>query len=102
MPPTGGFWAKILIFRAAIDRGGSLGVWLAVLMLVNSVISVAYYFAVPRQMIFKEPADAAPLRAPWLVTAVVSVAMVAIVVLFILPNPFARLAELSTLVGIGT
>jgi NADH-quinone oxidoreductase subunit N len=102
VPPTGGFWAKILIFRAAIDRGGSLGVWLAVLMLVNSVISVAYYFAVPRQMIFKEPADAAPLRAPWLVTAVVSVATVAIVVLFILPNPFARLAELSTLVGIGT
>ena len=102
VPPTGGFWAKILIFRAAIDRGGSLGIWLAVLMLVNSVISVAYYFAVPRQMIFKEPADAAPLRAPWLVTAVVSVAMVAIVVLFILPNPFARLAELSTLVGIGT
>ena len=71
-------------------------------MLVNSVISVAYYFAVPRQMIFKEPADAAPLRAPSLATAVVSVATVAIVVLFILPNPFARLAELSTLVGIGT
>ena len=45
--------------------------------------SVAYYFAVPRQMIFKEPADASPLRAPWLVTAVVSVATVAIVVLFI-------------------
>jgi NADH-quinone oxidoreductase subunit N len=102
VPPTGGFWAKILIFRAAIDRGGSLGIWLAVLMLVNSVISVAYYFAVPRQMIFKEPADASPLRAPWLVTAVVSVATVAIVALFILPNPFARLAELSTLVGIGT
>jgi len=37
VPPTGGFWAKILIFRAAIDRGGSLGIWLAVLMLVNSV-----------------------------------------------------------------
>ena len=53
VPPTGGFWAKILIFRAAIDRGGSLGVWLAVIMLVNSVISIFYYFAVPRQMIFK-------------------------------------------------
>ena len=52
MPPTGGFWAKILIFQAAIERGGIVS-WLAVLMLVNSVISVAYYFAVPQQMIFE-------------------------------------------------
>jgi NADH:ubiquinone oxidoreductase subunit 2 (subunit N) len=101
VPPTGGFWAKILIFRAAIDRGGSLGIWLAVLMLVNSVISVAYYFAVPRQMIFKEPSDASRLRVSWLVTAVVSIATVALVALFVLPNPFARIADLSTLVGLG-
>ena len=38
------------------DRpGGFAGAVLAVIMLVNSVISVAYYFAVPRQMIFKDP-----------------------------------------------
>ena len=96
VPPTGGFWAKIFIFRAAIDRGGTRARGSPSLMLVNSVISVAYYFAVPRQMIFKEPADAeSPLRAPALVTAVVSVALVAIVALFILPNLFARLAEFS-------
>ncbi len=98
VPPTGGFWAKILIFRAAVDRGGSLGVWLAVLMLVNSVISVFYYFAVPRQMIFKPAADESPLRTSWLVTAVVGVAALAILAIFILPNPFARLADLSTLI----
>jgi NADH-quinone oxidoreductase subunit N len=101
VPPTGGFWAKILIFRAALDRGGSLGVWLAVLMLVNSVISIAYYFAVPRQMIFRDAEDGSPLRVPALVTAVVAVAMVALVVVFVIPNPFARLADLSTLVGAG-
>ena len=28
VPPTGGFWAKLLIFRAAVDRGGTLGpIW---------------------------------------------------------------------------
>jgi NADH-quinone oxidoreductase subunit N len=101
VPPTGGFWAKLLIFRAAIDRGGSLGPTLAVIMLVNSVISVAYYFAVPRQMIFREAEDGSRLRVPILVTAVVAVAMVALVVVFILPSPFARLADLSTLVGLG-
>ena len=71
VPPTGGFWAKILIFQAAIERGGSLGPWLAVAMLVNSVVSIYYYFLVPRQMIFRDPADASPLRVPTLVTAVV-------------------------------
>ena len=101
VPPTGGFWAKILIFRAALDRGGALGPWLAVIMLVNSVISIAYYFAVPRQMIFRDAEDGSRLRVPALVTAVVAVAMVALVVVFVIPNPFARLADLSTLVGAG-
>jgi NADH-quinone oxidoreductase subunit N len=99
VPPTGGFWAKILIFRAALDRGGSLGVWLAVIMLVNSVVSIAYYFAVPRQMIFKDPAEVETLRTPWLVTAVVSLAIVGVLGIFLVPNPFARLADLSTLVA---
>jgi NADH-quinone oxidoreductase subunit N len=99
VPPTAGFWAKILIFRAAIEQGGSLGVWLAVLMLINSVISVFYYFAVPRQMILKPAADESRLQTSWLVTAVVGIAAFAVLLIFIIPNPFARLADLSTLVG---
>jgi NADH-quinone oxidoreductase subunit N len=99
VPPTGGFWAKILIFRAAIDRGGSLGIWLAVAMLINSVVSVGYYLAVPKQMIFQPAADGSELRSSWLVTAVVAIAMVALLAIFILPNPFARVAQLSTLLG---
>jgi len=99
IPPTGGFWGKLLIFRAAIDRGGSLGVSLAVIMLINSVISIGYYLAVPRQMFLRPTEDETPLRAPALVTAVVAVATVAIVMIFILPGAFARLADLSTLVG---
>jgi NADH-quinone oxidoreductase subunit N len=100
VPPTGGFWAKVLIFRAGIDRGSTLGVALAIIMLVNSVVSIYYYFAVPRQMLFQEADDGSPLRVPALVTAVVAVAMVALIAIFILPNPFARVAELSSLLGI--
>jgi NADH-quinone oxidoreductase subunit N len=101
VPPTGGFWAKLLIFQAAIERGGTLGPVLAVVMLVNSVVSVFYYLVVPRQMFLRDPADPSRLRVPALVTAVVAVTMLAVVVIFVLPNPFARLAEISTLVGIG-
>jgi NADH-quinone oxidoreductase subunit N len=99
VPPTGGFWAKIIIFQAAIERGGVLGPWLAVAMLVNSVVSIYYYFAVPRQMLFHDPADPSRMRVPALVTAVVAVAMVALLAIFVVPNPFV--AEMSTLVGLG-
>ena len=98
VPPTGGFWAKILIFKAAIERG-DFGVWLAVIMLANSVISVVYYFAVPKQMIFEPAIDESPLRSPALVNAVVFLALVAIVAVFVFPNPLARAAEISTLIG---
>jgi uncharacterized membrane protein HdeD (DUF308 family) len=60
---------------------------------------VGYYFAIPKQMVFQPAADESALRSPWLVTAVVAIAMVALLAIFILPNPFARVAQLSTLLG---
>jgi len=98
VPPTGGFWAKFLVFRAAIDRGGP-GAWLAVVMILNAVISVAYYLAVPRQMVFETAEDESPLRSTALVNAMVVLALVAIVAIFIFPNPIARAAEIATLIG---
>jgi NADH-quinone oxidoreductase subunit N len=98
VPPTGGFWAKIFIFTAAIDRGG-IGPWLAAAMVVNSVVSVAYYFAVPKAMIFTDAEDRSPLGASPLVTAVVGLALLAITAAFFWPDLFARAPQFSTLVG---
>jgi NADH-quinone oxidoreductase subunit N len=96
VPPTGGFWAKLLIFQAGIQRGG-IGVLLAVAMVINSVISVGYYFLIPRAMIFEDAEDDTPLRSPILVTAVVAVAMAALLVIFVVPNAIYRLGEVSSL-----
>jgi NADH-quinone oxidoreductase subunit N len=98
VPPTGGFWAKIIIFTAAIDRGG-IGTVLAVVMLVNSVMSVYYYFAVPRQMFFEVGEDPSPYRSPVLVTAVVALASVVVLGAFVWPDAFARAPQFSTLLG---
>jgi len=98
VPPTGGFWAKILIFLAAIHRGG-IGTLLAVIMVLNSVISISYYFAVPKQMLFESAADETRFRSPVLVNVVVAVALVAIVAIFVFPNPIAHAADISTLIG---
>ena len=99
VPPTGGFWAKLLIFQAGIQRGG-VGVFLAVAMVINSVISVGYYFLIPRAMIFEDAEDQTPLRSPILVTAVVAVAMAALLVIFVVPNAIYRLGEVTSL-GFG-
>jgi NADH-quinone oxidoreductase subunit N len=99
VPPTGGFWAKLLIFQAGIQRGG-VGVLLAVAMVINSVISVGYYFLIPRAMIFEDAKDQTPFRSPILVTAVVAVAMTALLVIFVVPNTIYRLGEVTSL-GFG-
>jgi NADH-quinone oxidoreductase subunit N len=99
VPPAAGFWAKILIFGAAISRGDVLGPLLAAIMVVNSVVSVFYYLAVARQMIFQPAEDTTPFRTPVLVAGVVGLAMAALLFFFLLPGTFSRLADISTLVG---
>jgi NADH-quinone oxidoreductase subunit N len=98
IPPTGGFWAKFLVFRTAIDRGG-IGVALAIVMLVNSVISIYYYLAIPRAMIFEEPTRDRPFASPVLVSGVAMVAMVTILAVGVWPELLAHFPPLSTLVG---
>jgi NADH-quinone oxidoreductase subunit N len=98
IPPTAGFWAKFVVFKAAIEYGG-IGTALAVVMLVNSVISIYYYLAVPRQMLFVEPEHDRPLASPRLVTAVTVLATVVVVAVGVWPELLARFPPLSTLVG---
>jgi NADH-quinone oxidoreductase subunit N len=95
IPPTGGFWAKFFIFRVAIEVGG-VGVWLAAIMVVNSVIGLFYYLAVARQMVVVE-GEPVTRRAPALVTGVVFLAAAAVFVLGIFPNLFAGFFPLSAL-----
>jgi NADH-quinone oxidoreductase subunit N len=98
IPPTGGFWAKFLIFKAAIERGG-IGPALAIIMLVNSVVSLYYYLVVPRQMLFKDPAEDRPLGSPVLVTAVTVLTTAAVIAVGVYPELLAHFPPLSTLVG---
>jgi NADH-quinone oxidoreductase subunit N len=99
IPPTGGFWGKLLIFQSAIEFGG-YGVVLAAIMVINSVISIVYYLAVPRQMIFESADDERPLRPAVLITAVVAVAMIALVAIFVIPNALVRLGDMAV-IGVG-
>jgi NADH-quinone oxidoreductase subunit N len=98
VPPLGGFWGKLGIFLAAIDRGDVIGPLLAVIMVINSVISVGYYLLIPRAMIFEEPIEREErVSVPVLLGTVTAVTMALILAIFVYPNALYRLGELSSL-----
>ena len=53
IPPLLGFWSKIIIILGAVDAGGIYFI-LAVALILNSALSLAYYFRVIKHMYMKE------------------------------------------------
>jgi len=92
LPPMAGFFAKFYLFAAAYQAGL---VWLVVLGLLNSAISLYYYVWVIRQMYLAAPADDAPVRFPMPASVSLGAALVGIFAFGLLSDPlftFARLA----------
>jgi len=57
IPGTAGFVGKFLIFQAAVEAGE---VWLAILGVLMSVVSVYYYLRIPVLMYMREPGEESP------------------------------------------
>ncbi|MGH7336725.1 MAG: NADH-quinone oxidoreductase subunit N, partial [Myxococcota bacterium] len=57
IPGTAGFTGKFLIFSAAVDAGH---IWLAILGVLMSVVSVYYYLRVPVLMYMRDPGQETP------------------------------------------
>lgn len=92
IPPTAGFIGKFFVFGAALREGW---LFLAAIGVVNSVISVFYYFSVVRAAFFEEAKDATPIRLAPAITfsLVVSAAVVLLVAVY--PEPLLNLAAWS-------
>ncbi len=61
VPPTVGFYAKLLVIQSVIESGM---VWLAVAAVLLAVIGAYYYLRVVRLMYFEDASEQAPLVAP--------------------------------------
>jgi NADH-quinone oxidoreductase subunit N len=61
MPATAGFVGKFLLFSSAVQQGLAAGntslVWLVVIAVLNSALSLAYYLRVVAVMFFQPPRD---------------------------------------------
>jgi NADH-quinone oxidoreductase subunit N len=95
IPLTAGFAGKFFIFRAAIE---SHLVWLAILGVLNSAISVYYYLRVIVIMYMTEPTEEhARVPVPLSTAVVLSLALYGIFQLGIFPDLLLNLARRSVL-----
>src|SRR5262245_50212452 len=92
IPPTAGFMGKFWLFGAAIDAGA---IWLAVIGVLNSAISLYYYIRVvvfmylKKETIGSEPKASAPLAVA------LGVAVLATIALGVYPRQLFEVAEAS-------
>ena len=92
IPPTAGFMGKFWLFGAAIDAGY---VWLAVIGVLNSALSLYYYIRIVVFMyVKKETAGSEPTTSPALAVAL-AVAVIATITLGVYPRLLFELAEAS-------
>ena len=93
IPPTGGFFGKIYLFAAAVESGW---IWVAVVGVVTSAISLYYYLGIVVQMYLKDPSDDTPLplAAPGL-SGTIAVCAIVTVLLGIFPTSLVEFARNS-------
>jgi proton-translocating NADH-quinone oxidoreductase chain N len=95
LPPTAGFVGKLTVFSAAIQQGESRFYALAIVGVLNSVLSLYYYFNVVRHMFFlpAEEQTRKPIPAPLFAALIIALVMTLGIGLF--PQPFFEFASRS-------
>jgi NADH-quinone oxidoreductase subunit N len=100
VPPAGGWFAKLAVFRSVLDAGTPWAIALGVIAALNSVIAAFYYFNIAREMWVMPPPDEdrAPIRVPTALGAALGITVVVVLVVGIFPGIFADLGDSASLV----
>jgi NADH-quinone oxidoreductase subunit N len=99
IPPTAGFVGKFYIFSAAVQAGY---IWLAIIGVMNSLVSVFYYLRITVLMYMRPAeADLGPVSFTPGVTAVLVITTVGVLLIGIFPGFFYNLAVNSAKVFPG-
>ncbi|HEV8642851.1 MAG TPA: NADH-quinone oxidoreductase subunit N [Methylomirabilota bacterium] len=91
IPPLAGFVGKFYLFGSAVRAGY---IWLAVIAVLNSAVAAYYYLRVVVYMYMQEPeAPSASLAPSFAGGLALTIALIGIVLLGVMPAPFADLAQ---------
>ncbi|MFO1313514.1 MAG: NADH-quinone oxidoreductase subunit NuoN [Burkholderiales bacterium] len=92
IPPTIGFYAKLLVLQAAVKAGF---VWLAVVGVIAALIGAFYYLRIVKLMYFDEPADRSPIESRGDQRFLLSANGIALLFFGILPQPLMGLCAVA-------
>lgn len=92
IPPTAGFMGKFWLFSAAIESGY---VWLAVIGVLNSALSLYYYVRVVVFMWIREEAIGSPLTLGPALALALALSVVGTLVFGVYPAPLFEFGEAS-------
>lgn len=92
IPPTAGFVGKLFVFGSAIQ---ARYYYLAIIGVLNSVISVVYYFNIVRHMFFLPPPVEESLSLPRFPMAAVIISVVMVLLIGLYPQPLINLVGQS-------
>jgi NADH-quinone oxidoreductase subunit N len=85
IPPLSGFWAKFYVFMAGWESGA---IWLVVVAVINTIISLYYYLRILKAMFMQEPRDDREIDVPTGMNVSLVTSAIAVVVLGLVPNFF--------------
>ena len=93
IPPTAGFMGKVWVFGAAIDQGF---IWLAVIGVVNSAISLYYYYRIIVFMWLKEETLGSDIEMSPGIATVLGIAVVGSIFFGIFPDMLFDYAQTAS------
>lgn len=106
IPPMGGWYAKFSVWSALIGAETGLGIAMAVIMALNTVIAAYYYLNVAKTMWFDpapEGADTSPVRVPFGLSGAVGLAVVATLLFGVLPGLLTDISNFGpSVVALGS
>jgi NADH:ubiquinone oxidoreductase subunit 2 (subunit N) len=94
MIPTAGFWAKFFVFRVSLEADV---IWIAAVMVVNTVIGLYYYLSLAGRMYLREPSDERGVSVAAPLGAAIAVMAIVIAILTVYPDFFNTFSPRSTL-----
>jgi NADH-quinone oxidoreductase subunit N len=93
VPPTAGFWSKLILFGAALDSGvPAWASWLAIAGVLNSALSVAYYGWIIRKMYFEGETEKR-IAEPKAIIGVMVFSIIFLVAIGVYPDPIIEFTK---------
>lgn len=98
IPPLAGFFGKLYVFAAAVNRDLA---WFAVIGALNSVVAVYYYARVMKTMVIDVGEDTSPVRVSWDSSVLIWVMLIPTVALMLFWDQIQRITSGSVGLFLG-